>query len=330
VSLRMDPSVYDVGAPTESNGILVENNSTSMSFSGTPLTNPILSNVSIFGPRYCDEEAITGAITGVTFRNNAAGSIYNSFTGGYPTGLSIQDNLTIVNAQNDLINFGYSSFYRNVDHFDSDPDNFDPNNDFCVNDIDEWMMGSTPCSEPENDSLVGPTGYHSSLCNESYCGSGNRPVFELVDNEIGFSDFSPAALNNVFFDTDQDGIEYRGAFGETDWTADWTDWCSLETEYCSETQQRKSGANGNSKLYIAPNPSNGASYAVFDVAQIGKVHVSVRDKVSGQVLRSNNSFLSYVGSQRVVIPAGGLQAGVYIVQVVLPDGSVLSGQLFVL
>jgi hypothetical protein len=47
-------------------------------------------------------------------------------------------------------------------------------------------------------------------------------------------------------------------------------------------------------------------------------------------LRSSNSLLSDTGAQRVAIPTGTLQAGVYVVQVILPDGSVLTGQLFVL
>lgn len=327
VSLRMDPSVYDAGAPAESNGILVENNSTSIAFSGTPETHPVLSNVSIFGPRYCDEETNTGTIVGVTLRGKAEIDIYNSFVSGYPTGLFILDTLTIENAHNELINFGYSSFYRNVNHFVSDPANFDPNSDFCVNTIADWMIDNgIGCEEPDNEILALEPEYHGSICNESYCGSGNRPTFVLTTNNMLPPDFDADALADNFFI--KMGIGYRGALGSTDWTENWTDWCPIATDYCPEQlYQRKTVPSG--KLNIAPNPAGSTAYALFDVSQTGKAIVNVLDKVSGQVLQSSNSYISAPGAQRITIPVNGLQTGIYVVKVTLPDGSILTGQLSV-
>ncbi len=330
LSLRNDPNAYNSTTPQLSNGILIENHPFNPTYATGIQTHPVLSNVSLFGPLYCDEEEETGNITGVKFQHNATGSIYNSFIGGHPMGLFVQDSLTIFNVHSNDVQFAFSSFYQNDNDFISNPADFQLGTMFCAPTISDWMLGMSGCPQLDNNSIPGPTGYDGSICNESYCGTGNRPVFELTENEIGFADFSPAALNNAFFDTDEDGIEYRGAFGETDWTNDWTDWCPLATDYCPELQQRSSTGKNNSSLCLAPNPANGTTYALFNANQTGKVLVNVLDKVSGQVLRNSSSNISAGGAQRIAIPVDRLQTGVYVVKVVLPDGNVLSGQLFVL
>lgn len=89
-----DPSVADVSG---SNGFESDNDATGSS--NTPITKPIFSNISVFGPLATPSTVInTNYKRAMHLRRNTMCSIYNSLFCGYPVGLYIDGNNTQANA----------------------------------------------------------------------------------------------------------------------------------------------------------------------------------------------------------------------------------------
>jgi len=98
VSLR-DPAVADI---SESNAFESDNNSTGST--ATPITMPLFSNISIFGPAVTTGTTINSLYrNGMHLRRNTACSIYNSSVSGYPFGLNLDGVATQTNANNNLL-----------------------------------------------------------------------------------------------------------------------------------------------------------------------------------------------------------------------------------
>ncbi len=98
VSLR-DPAVADI---SESNSFESDNNSSGST--ATPVTMPLFSNVSVFGPYVTPSTTINGLYrNAMHLRRNTACSIYNSTFSGYPYGLNLDGVATQTNANNNLL-----------------------------------------------------------------------------------------------------------------------------------------------------------------------------------------------------------------------------------
>lgn len=120
VSLR-DKDIADPGSG--SNGFESDNDGTGSA--NTPVTKPIFSNVSIFGPKYESATAINSNYKrAMHLRRNTQINIYNSVLSGYPTGLFIDGTASQTNATNGdlkmqrvvisgMTNFFASDFERN-------------------------------------------------------------------------------------------------------------------------------------------------------------------------------------------------------------------------
>jgi hypothetical protein len=98
VALR-DPNIADVSG---SNGFESDNDAAGSS--NTPITRPVFSNVSIFGPKATSSTTIhVDYKRALHLRRNTQCSIFNSLFCGYPTGLFIDGAATESNATNDLL-----------------------------------------------------------------------------------------------------------------------------------------------------------------------------------------------------------------------------------
>ncbi|MBK9357442.1 MAG: hypothetical protein IPN08_08675 [Bacteroidales bacterium] len=98
VSLR-DPAIADI---SESNGFESDNNSSGSA--ATPVTMPLFSNISIFGPYVTSSTSINSLYrNAMHLRRNTATSIYNSTFSGYPYGLNLDGVATQTNANNNLL-----------------------------------------------------------------------------------------------------------------------------------------------------------------------------------------------------------------------------------
>ncbi|MFH1119328.1 MAG: hypothetical protein V1775_05855 [Bacteroidota bacterium] len=98
VSLR-DPAIADI---SESNGFESDNNSTGST--ATPVTMPVFSNVSVFGPYVTPSTTINSLYrNAMHLRRNTACSIYNSTFSGYPYGLNLDGLATQTNANSNIL-----------------------------------------------------------------------------------------------------------------------------------------------------------------------------------------------------------------------------------
>jgi hypothetical protein len=99
VSMR-DPNIADQSG---SNGFESDNDATGTG--NTPITQPIFSNVSVFGP-YCFNSVINSLYRrALHLRRNTRTSTFNSVFAGYPTGLLIESTTTQTNATNNDLRF---------------------------------------------------------------------------------------------------------------------------------------------------------------------------------------------------------------------------------
>lgn len=319
VSLRMASSAHD-GTSIFSNGLVIRNDLSNSS--NTPQTNPTLSNLTFFGPNYCNlmGSPHSDFRSAVYLYHNAAASIYNSVFTGWRTGLAIEDNSTIVNANvNSLINMSYNSFYANIANYSNTPANFNPTGTGCSATITAWMDGSDPCSQIDNFVRTSLTAYSNTVCGD-YCTTA--PTLTLASmNNLGTANWD-WDINNDF-----DQVTIRGGIlTGSDWSSSWAKFCPEEESYCSLSLMKPSKESG---LLFSPNPANGSVYAIFESDVIGAVIISVMDKVSGKALREFKQQISNPGEQRLQFNAGGLREGVYFVQVRLSNGSVINSQLSV-
>lgn len=208
-------------------GIDISNHPTSLA--NTPLTKPVISNVSIVGPRYCGAATVSGLFANaIRFFNNGAGEIYNTVaTGWNGRGLLIAGAQSVAQTASNNLQFSYNSFHNTATPFAFTAVGTWPVSGGCDNTIAAWITGSgtAACKEAGNQFSVATLGYDSSFCG-NYCASGFSQNFVLGGTTLLAANFG--------WDTTSAFAHpiYRGAFGSTSWTQGWTDMCSENTNYC--------------------------------------------------------------------------------------------------
>lgn len=340
-ALRLDTSRHDI---SKSHGIESDNNNDGASdyTCGTYETRPIFSNFTLVGPLYNANNGCTPSYTlnsefesAIQIRRNSSQNVYNSLITGWPQGLRIDDrnpnpvnpgiyptigNTAVTGVTNQL-NFSYNTVFNIATDFISTPAAFTGG---CGT-MTAWLNGTGPaaCREAGNEFPAGNIGGLRSLCGD-FCAT--NPDFSLssIHADLDGANFTPADLDNFF-----DDVTYRGAFGTTDWTDNWTNWCPNSTNYACGTTPSRPSADAEAKVLFMPNPTNGTTYAVFTTEQTGNVRIVILDKVTGKALRTANGQVSDAGQQKIAFNASGLHEGVYFVQVQLPNGKIISGQLSV-
>lgn len=332
LALRLDTSKHDI---SKSHGIESDNNNDAASdyTCGTYKTSPVFSNVTLIGPRFCGINTVNAEFeSALQIRRNSRNSVYNSIFTGWPAGLRVDDrnpnpvtagfDPTANNTLTNLLNLGCNTFANTGTAATSTGNSWTANG--CSISVLAWLgLASSPaatCKETGNQPLtVNPSGFSSTLCG-NFCSAA--PDFTATAGNVSATvDFTSPDVSTGF-----DVVTYRGAFGATDWTIGWTAWCPQTVNYNCGTAPQKPAAP---KVTFVPNPSNSATYAVFNAEQTGKVRISILDKVSGKALRTVNSTIEAAGEQHVSFDASGLREGVYFVQVELSNGMVISGQLSV-
>lgn len=315
LSVRMNVNAHD---NLGSNGLLSMNDSSASS--NIPVTRPVFSNFSFLGGGYCDKGQHIDFKNAVLFTGNTEARIYNSVLSGWPTGFYIGDLATIKNANDhSSLFFAYNTFYKNATDHDHSGSWTAAG---CEANMDDWINSGT--SNPlscmlGNEIFSSALGYSDLLCSDFCC---FVPSFAIGTTDLDYPNFSYADLQAGFFDE----AIYRGGIQSTDWTSGWTDWCTQGKEYCSA---KKAFVPQETRLALQPNPALNISYAVFDAHQKGRLEVLVLDKISGKVLRKVTSSVESPGSQKIAVPLEGIREGIYMVQVRLADGSVLSAPLLV-
>lgn len=227
-------------------------------------TRAVFSNITVLGPR----DVTTGTGNGTAaraisanyqnalhLRRRSALSIFNSFFSGFPVGIRLDDQPTLDNLSNGNANYAYNVLASpNNNELAASPSTSASNVAFStgLNSGDATVLktyfdahnntlvkptAAAPWS-PVADSPAGAIEPYAELginrhqfwgANTSSTYSSN-PDFSVTTGTLSAgADFTHARLNgNQAIDAT---VNYRGAFGATDWTNGWTEFQPLNTAY---------------------------------------------------------------------------------------------------
>lgn len=202
-----DSLVADVSG---SNGFESDNDATGTT--NGPLTKPIFTNVSLFGPR------VSGGSTGYNsnfkraahLRRSTSTCTYNSVFVGFPTGLKIDGTTTGNNCTSGTLQFKNNIIVGCPTPLDSTTLTFGMANWFNTN-------GNSILANPQDIMAVAPNNYATP-----------NFLLQATSPALTGASFSAPNLNNTFFET----TAYRGAFdGTNDWTACWSNFDPQNANY---------------------------------------------------------------------------------------------------
>jgi len=229
LSLRLNASAHDA---TGSDAIVIRNDENGTAT--TPYTNAVISNASIYGPAFCGSSPHGDFNNAVLLEVNARGGVFNSLIAGWPQGLLISGNSTVVNANTGLLKFSYNSFYAyatSTAQFNFIASSWNQPANVCTDNMLDWVTNpdELDCANFGYQQFSSGLNYSESVCG-SYCST--NPAFNLSSlGSLQNSSYPPGSMvNNGWFNT---SAKPRGAFNtSSDWTAGWTDICNQNVNFC--------------------------------------------------------------------------------------------------
>lgn len=280
-----DPNVADISG---SNGFESDNDATGST--NTPNTHAIFSNVTIAGPKYSTNTINANFKRGAHIRRNSQQCIYNTILMGYPSGIMIDGSACETNATNDVLQIRNTVISGCTNNFEvASGSSFD---------ISGWFnnpsYGNMTYAANSDVMLTDPF----NLAAPNALPMAGSPV-------LSGADFSASNLDDTFFDV----VNFRGAFGGTDWSAGWTNWDPQNAGYTGiETPKTISAFN------VYPNPMKTSSMLEFSLSESNDVNISITD-VSGRLVREvMNDHLS-AGLYKISLWLGDLTNGMYFVHI---------------
>jgi len=205
-----DPQKAD---QSQSNGFESDNDADGSTL--TPITRPIFSNISIFGPLATAGTTIDPLFkNAIQIRRGSQLSIYNSIFAGYPNGLFIdgqKGNSPAMAASNDLqiencILAGMVASY-NATYFSTIEAYFTSTNPARSNSV---LVNSTDLKITDAFNLTSP----------NFLPQAGSPV-------LSGAAFTNSRISGAFFEK----VSYKGAFGTTNWTTGWCNFNPQNTKY---------------------------------------------------------------------------------------------------
>jgi hypothetical protein len=207
VSLR-DPASAD---QSQSNGFESDNDADGSIL--TPVTTPVFSNGSIFGPLETTSTTINSLYRrAMHLRRGSRLSIYNSLFAGWPSGLDIdgqkgdspaQATANVLQIEN-CVMAGMTTNYNTT----------------YLTDVEAWYTATLRANEIKaTNDLLQVTGPFN-LSAPNFLPS----IGSLLLTDAGFTN---SKLTDSFFEN----VNYRGAFGTTNWTATWCNFDPQNTDY---------------------------------------------------------------------------------------------------
>lgn len=205
VALR-DPNIADQSG---SNGF--ESDNDGQGTTATPFTSAVFSNISIFGPQVNSSTSINSQFKRAAHLRRATKlKIYNSILSGFPVGLLIDGSLCETNATNDEL-----QFRNNVISGCTTPLAVNSGSTF---DITAWFNTS---------------GWNNNILANNSDLQITNPFNLSSPNFLPLTN-SPVLAGASFSNPNLAGFEqvdYRGAFGVSDWTQGWCNWNPQNTNY---------------------------------------------------------------------------------------------------
>jgi hypothetical protein len=286
-----DSLVADISG---SNGFESDNDATGTT--NGPLTKPICSNISIFGPMATQNSTgFNGNFKrALHLKKSTSLCTYNSIFAGFPYGLKIDGTTTGNNAANGSLQFKNNIIAGCPTPLDSTSMSFGMANWFNSN-------GNSILSTPQGLQAIAPNNYS----NPNFLLGATSPA-------LTGASFSAPNLNNTFFET----TTYRGAFdGTNDWTACWSNFDPQNENYDVANYGLAASATVSSVDTVATftNTSVGATTYAWDFGDgntsttTSPVHEYSATGTYTVTLTATNGACESVDSFEVVITVVGLE-----------------------
>lgn len=216
-----------------SNGIEIDNDG-----AGTPmlpLTQTVLSNITIIGAKYIAEGIISPLLQNAAqFRRNSMPSIYNSFLTGFPVGIFIDDTKPgcSQNALEEKLQVR-NTILAGVENWGNNNWGGSTNN----TNVPLKQVNANVAPGFEVNTWFNTSNYNNQVLAKWQDAGIDQSVFNSVNPK-----FTPNSgsilLNSARWDNTPnaedpffDEVNYVGAFGPTDWTSGWSNWVPQTTIY---------------------------------------------------------------------------------------------------
>lgn len=286
-----DSMVADISG---SNGFESDNDATGTT--NGPITKPIFSNISVFGPMATQNSNgfNSNFKRALHLRRSTSTCTYNSIFAGFPVGLKIDGTITSNNCTSGTLQFKNNIIAGCPTPLDSTSMSFG---------MATWFNagGNSVLSTPQGLQAIAPTNY----TNPNFLLSAGSPA-------LTGASFSAPNLNNSFFET----TTYRGAFdGSNDWTACWSNFDPQNENYDVANYGLAASATVSSVDTVATftNTSVGATTYAWDFGDgntstsTSPVHEYSAAGTYTVTLTATNGACESVDSFEVVITVVGLE-----------------------
>ncbi len=277
-----------------SNGFESDNDATGTT--NGPITKPIFSNISVFGPMATQNSNgfNSNFKRALHLRRSTSTCTYNSIFAGFPVGLKIDGTTTGNNANSGSLQFKNNIIAGCPTPLDSTTLTFG---------MAAWFNagGNSVLSTPQGLQAIAPNNY----ANPNFLLSAGSPA-------LTGASFTYPNLNNSFFET----TTYRGAFdGTNDWTACWSNFDPQNENYNVANYGLSASATVSSVDTVATftNTSVGATTYAWDFGDgntsttTSPVHEYSATGTYTVTLTATNGACEAVDSFEVVITVVGLE-----------------------
>jgi hypothetical protein len=261
-----------------------------------PKTRAIFSNFTMIGPRHTGSVSDTNYNRnfkrGAHIRRNSEQSIFNSIFMGWPTGNHIDGDSCHKNADSSLLvlqNNVIAGSKLNLDSVGGVTWNISP-----------WYNANANTIYTTNTDvmLTSPFDYF----NPNFRPTSASPML------------SGAVFTNAKLATGFTSVNYRGAFGTDDWTANWTNFNPDTASYTNGIfpLSIKNIIKNNIAIDVYPNPATNVANIQFNLPTSATVTLSIVD-MNGKVVSSNTEKLN-AGNNKFMFNTNMLSNGIYSVR----------------
>ena len=308
VGLR-DSSVADISG---SNGFESDNDGTGSS--NTPITQGIMCNVSLFGPKATMTNPVNPLFKrAMHIRRNSKLSVYNSVFMGWPTGLMIDGkNTTWVNAQNNELQIEncIMSGMTSTKFFAVGSGGWADAADSIagIGNIRTWYNSVAKNNDTlaSNDLMyiTDPFNYSG----PDFLPTGSSPV-------LGHGSFTNTRLQDAFFTP----VTFAGAFGTEDWTSGWANWDPQNTVYSTTSSISETNNSGIAVESNVPNPFAGSTSIYFSVNSNRHIKIEIYD-VTGKKIATIFDQDVQMSNNKVEWNASSYPKGMYFAKISSDSG----------
>ena len=263
-----------------------------------PKTRAIFSNFTMVGPRHTGSVSDTNYNKnfkrGAHIRRNSEQSIFNSIFMGWPTGNHIDGDSCHKNADSSLLvlqNNVIAGCKLNLDSVGGVTWNISPWYNATINENTIYTANSDVM-------LTSPFDYF----NPNFRPTSTSPML------------SGAAFTNPKLANGFTSVNYRGAFGTDDWTADWTNFNPDTASYTNGIfpLSINNTIKNNIAIEVYPNPATNVANIQFNLPTSTTVTLSIVD-LNGKVVSSNTEKLN-AGNNKFMFNTNMLSNGIYSVR----------------